>query len=418
MRPLVQMRCVQTCGQTPDDGRSLFGSVNVNVWKKQSVKWFKGEKRSSKGVKGAEPRTLYSKRFYGTLKTYDSKKKQVPLTEDEDTSSDLLKTLQRTEDERRVNGFTKIQEHRERSISEHLAGYKTHLEAKNNTAIHVKVQISRVQKLIDATSVKTIDDLDGGKIINTLASWRSKKKKSISVGSSNHYLVAIKGFTRWLWQEKRTTEDTFCNLKKLNSQTDRRRVRRAMTEEEVKKLLWVTQESRKTYRGLLWKLNPTDRVLLYSIAIYTGLRSIEIASLKVSSFDLETKTVIVQASNTKNRKKASLPIHPTLLALLKPAIEKLPSSGSLLFGVLDPTQGIQGKVFARDLKRAGIAILDDQGRVLDFHSLRYTFITSLAKAGVHPGKAQRLARHSDINLTMGVYTQLDVDDLRDAVESI
>jgi len=414
----VQIRCKQNALMKV---APLFGSVVMSVWRKQTVVWMLGEKRSKKGIDGAEPRTLYSKNFYGTLKTYDGKKKQVPLTEDEDTSSDLLKTLQRTEDERRVNGFTKIQEHRERSISEHLEAYKTHLEAKNNTETHVKVQISRVQKLIDATSVKNIDDLDGGKILNTLATWRSRKKKSISVGSSNHYLVAIKGFTRWLWQEKRTTEDTFCNLKKLNAQTDRRRVRRAMTEEEVKKLLWVTAECRKTYRGAAWKLNPTDRVLLYSIAIYTGLRSIEIGSLRSSSFNMETKTLTVEASNTKNRKKASLPIHPTLLELLRPMIccnPNLPSPSTLLFPGLDPVQGIPGKVFVRDLKRAGIAIVDDQGRVLDFHSLRYTFITSLAKAGVHPGKAQRLARHSDINLTMNTYTQLEVDDLRGAMEMI
>ena len=391
----------------------------MNVWKKQTVRYFVGDKRSSKGVKGAEPRTEDSKRWYGTLKTYDGKKKQVPLTEDEDTSSDLLKTLQRTEDERRVNGFSKIQEHREKHVSEHLEAYKTHLEAKNNTLAHVTLAISRVQKLLTACSVKTIDDLDGGKVLNTLATWRTRKKKSISVGSSNHYLTAIKGFSRWLWHEKRTTEDVFCNLKKLNAQTDRRRVRRAMTEEEVRRLVWVTSESRKTFRGAEWKLNPADRVLLYSIAVYTGLRSIEIASLMFSSFDLETKTLVVQASNTKNRKKASLPIHPVLVELLKPLVSNpLTSSTSLLFPGPLIAQRLPGKVFTRDLKRAGIAILDDQGRVLDFHSLRYTFITSLARAGVHPGKAQRLARHSDINLTMGVYTQLDVDDLREAVDSI
>jgi hypothetical protein len=107
--------------------------MTMSVWKKQSVKWFKGEKRSTKGVNGAEPRTLYSKRFYGTLKTYDQKKKQVPLTEDQDTSEALLKTLQRTEDERRVNGYTKTQEQREKSICEHLEDFRTYLKAKNNT---------------------------------------------------------------------------------------------------------------------------------------------------------------------------------------------------------------------------------------------------------------------------------------------
>lgn len=394
----------------------------MKVWKKQSVKWFKGEKRSSKGVKGAEPRTIYSKRWYGTVKTYDGKKKQVPLTEDEDTSSDMLKRLQRTEDERKVIGFTKIDEHRQKSILDHLDDFKTSLESKNNTPAHIKLTISRIKALLTECGVKTVADFDGSKVLNTLSKWRSRKKKSISVGSSNHYLVAIKGFTRWLWTEKRTTEDVFVNLKKLNSQTDRRRVRRPMTSEEIGRLIWVTSESRKTYRGSNWKLNPSDRVLLYSIALYTGLRSIEIGSLKVSSFDLETKTVTVEASNTKNRKKASLPIHPTLFELLKSRFESDPNifstPQSLLFSGLNPLHRIPGKVFVRDLRRAGIALRDSQERVLDFHSLRYTFITSLALAGVHPAKAQRLARHSDINLTMSVYTQLDVDDLRGAVDLI
>lgn len=392
----------------------------MRVWKKQTVVWMLGEKRSKKGIEGAEPRTLHSKNYYGTLKTYDGKKKQVPLTEDEDTSSDLLKSLQRIEDERRARGFTKIDESRSKSIFDHLDDFQTSLEARNNTPAHITLTVSRITALLTACNVKTIDDLDGGVIQNTLAKWRTRKKKSISAGSSNHYLTAIKGFSRWLWQEKRTTEDVFVNLKKLNSQTDRRRVRRAMNEEEVKNLLWVTSESRKTYRGSNWSLSPADRVLLYSIAVYTGLRSIEIASLTFSSFDLETKTLTVQASNTKNRKKASLPIHPVLLDLLKTRIEgnpKVPSHSLLFPGPLIANR-LPGKVFVRDLRRSKIAIRDDQDRVLDFHSLRYTFITSLARAGVHPGKAQRLARHSDINLTMGVYTQLDVDDLRGAVELI
>ncbi len=43
-------------------------------------------------------------------------------------------------------------------------------------------------------------------------------------------------------------------------------------------------------------------------------------------------------------------------------------------------------------------------RVVDFHGLRHTFITSLANGGVHPKTAQILARHSDINMTMSRYT--------------
>lgn len=79
---------------------------------------------------------------------------------------------------------------------------------------------------------------------------------------------------------------------------------------------------------------------------------------------------------------------------------------------------VGGKFLQRDLKRAGNYYVDASGRHADFHALRYTFVTSLAKAGVHPSKAQRLARHSTPMLTMSVYTSLDVDDLRSTVASL
>ena len=58
----------------------------------------------------------------------------------------------------------------------------------------------------------------------------------------------------------------------------------------------------------------------------------------------------------------------------------------------------------RDLDEAGIPYRDDAGRVADFHSLRHTFITNLARGGVHPKVAQALARHSTITLTMDRYS--------------
>jgi hypothetical protein len=68
-----------------------------------------------------------------------------------------------------------------------------------------------------------------------------------------------------------------------------------------------------------------------------------------------------------------------------------------------------------DLAEAGIAPEDDQGRIVDFHGQRMTFITALARVGVPPAIAQKLARHSDINLTMGTYTRLQMADLAEAV---
>ena len=53
---------------------------------------------------------------------------------------------------------------------------------------------------------------------------------------------------------------------------------------------------------------------------------------------------------------------------------------------------------------AEIPYQDESGRYADFHALRHTFTTNLAKARVHPKTAQVLARHSTINITMELYT--------------
>jgi len=76
------------------------------------------------------------------------------------------------------------------------------------------------------------------------------------------------------------------------------------------------------------------------------------------------------------------------------------------------------RVFDRDLAYTGIAKTDADGRTVDVHSLRHTFATLLSKAGVVPRMAQELMRHSDIRLTMNVYTHLQLAATAGAVEAL
>ena len=62
------------------------------------------------------------------------------------------------------------------------------------------------------------------------------------------------------------------------------------------------------------------------------------------------------------------------------------------------------RILDRDLAAAGIAKRDDRGRTIDVHAMRHTFASHLVAAGVAPRIAQAAMRHSDIRLTMGVYT--------------
>jgi hypothetical protein len=89
------------------------------------------------------------------------------------------------------------------------------------------------------------------------------------------------------------------------------------------------------------------------------------------------------------------------------------------------------KILDRDLVAAGLARRvegpdgkvridkrDDRGRTLDVHALRTTFGTLLSKDGVAPQTAQAAMRHSDIRLTMGVYTDPKLLDVRGALDAL
>src|SRR4029079_10069974 len=70
------------------------------------------------------------------------------------------------------------------------------------------------------------------------------------------------------------------------------------------------------------------------------------------------------------------------------------------------------KVFNRDIALAGIAKRDERGRTACVHSLRHSYASLLVRGGVAPRVAQAALRHSDVRLTMQVYTDpklLDVD---------
>ena len=76
------------------------------------------------------------------------------------------------------------------------------------------------------------------------------------------------------------------------------------------------------------------------------------------------------------------------------------------------------RILNRDLQQAGIAKRDERGRTLDIHALRTTFGTLLSKGGVAPRTAQAAMRHSDIRLTMQVYTDPKLLDVRGALDAL
>ncbi len=71
-----------------------------------------------------------------------------------------------------------------------------------------------------------------------------------------------------------------------------------------------------------------------------------------------------------------------------------------------------------DLEACKIAPTDSSGRTVDFHALRHSYISLMARAGVAPKVLMDLARHSDVNLTMGYYSHTLMADRAEALKSL
>lgn len=54
----------------------------------------------------------------------------------------------------------------------------------------------------------------------------------------------------------------------------------------------------------------------------------------------------------------------------------------------------------------------------DLHSIRHRYVTELARAGVSITLARDLARHSDIRLTVGIYSHVNLLEKAAAVNGI
>jgi integrase len=234
------------------------------------------------------------------------------------------------------------------------------------------------------------------------------EKKIRSSRTINAYLTAIKSFVQYLVDIELLSSHPLKSVRKLNQEIGSRKKRRAMTADEVERLLQVATGGRNSKK---WK--PGERVLIYRLLLGTGLRSTELSLLTPNQIDFECCRLRIEAAKTKNKKADVLPMRPDLVQAVKEWIaEHGIQSHERIFHY---KSRLLCDAFYRDLTVAGIERKASDGRCLDVHALRKTFGTMLAKAGVPLTTTQRLMRHSTPVITAKLYIDVDPLDMANAL---
>ena len=218
-------------------------------------------------------------------------------------------------------------------------------------------------------------------------------------------------------------------------------VRRAMTDDEITRFLraaeaddretaktWQTKgggETNHRRKGLRIPQAPLWRGFLE-----TGARWSELTRTEWADVDAGRRTLLLRAENTKSRRRRIVPLGRQFLEELGRLRDMQERVLGHAVGAAEPVfrtpeaarwsraTNNAMRIFDRLLIRAEIQRVDAEGRKLDIHALRHTFGSRMARSGAGLVHVQRLMGHSDPKLTAQVYTHLDVEDLRGAIEGV
>ena len=297
--------------------------------------------------------------------------------------------------------------HEARDLADHLKDFHAYLVAKGGTAKHGVVSTNRARKVLRLARIKRISDLTLSKAQSALAMLRSE---GLGQETINHHVRAVKAFSRWLWRDGRAREHFLAHLATTSSEADRRRRRRALTPAEALRLIQAAEGSGKTVGGL----TGPDRARLYSLALGTGFRASELASLTPERFDLASNppTATVPGAYTKNGREAVQPLPRNLADRLAPWLASLPA-GIPIFNLSDRA----AEMLRVDLTEAEIEYETASG-MCDFHALRGCYISYLVASGASVKVCQDLARHSTPSLTIGLYAKASLHDIQGALEAL
>jgi len=263
--------------------------------------------------------------------------------------------------------------------------------------------------------------------------WLSSRSEEVSAATHNHALARLRTFARWSINDGKLTDDPTAGIRRMNEDDDLRQPPRAMTHEELAALL---------------KVAPPMRRLRYLFGARAGLRQTEVSKLTWAALDLDAGYLILKAKGTKSKRSAEIPLASEIIDLARQV---------RLADAMNETRVFAGVTLCRltwlrDLERAGLitvnsprALLerrrkaggrthykptvadpgveligyrDDRGCVLSIGSLRKTFGTHLAATEKNVSLVAALMRHTDPKLTLKLYTDPRLLDMRAAVDRI
>jgi integrase len=304
---------------------------------------------------------------------------------------------------------------------------------------HYKNVKSRLDRTVATLHLADLRDLQPVQVIR----YRNQQREQgASNRTANLVVDSLCAMFAWALGCGMIEANPLRNVRRLPDGAGNQRYRRrALSDEEIERLLRAAESDDREISAAWWEKGGGDgnprrhperipQAPMWMAFLETGARWSELTKTRWADWDLEQRTLVLRAENTKSKKRRVLPLREQLAVVLKGLrvtqeriLGRVPAPSEPVFLSPEAVKWMKAtnnamRLFRRVLKRAEIPRLDIEGRKIDIHSLRHTFGSRLARNGVGLVQVQRLMGHSDPKLTAQVYTHLDVEDLRQAVNTV
>jgi len=195
------------------------------------------------------------------------------------------------------------------------------------------------------------------------------------------------------------TIKTFRKIKKLNKGNDNAR-NRIISKTEFSDML---------------KDAPLHLRPILIMAYHTGMRKGEILNLTWDKVDTNKRFIYLEATDTKDREKRSIPISDELYKALE-AIPKAIHDKHVFLYKGKPIEDLRTGL-KKACKDAGISYGRGEKSGFVLHDLRHTFNTNMRKAGVPESVIMKITGHST-RAMFDRYNTIDEDDLQTAIQQM
>lgn len=298
-----------------------------------------------------------------------------------------------------------------RYVADLLDDYAAELAAREASAAYRANVARMLGALAAACGWHTWADVREGPVTAFLTRLRAgtKGRPGVSPSTANGYVRAAKGFAGW-HAERVDQRNPLRALKLLNDKVGRRRSRRVLTDDELRRLIAAAGGAPDRPNAAI---TGALRAALYRVAAYTGLRAGELASLTPAHFELgaDPPVVRVRAESSKGRREEVVPLHSELVAWLREWLGGRDPHARLWPGEW-AKQRRQVKWIGRDARRAGL------GAGVIFQGLRRRFVTAVIRSGADIDEVRRLARHRSPQTTLENYAETTAKDGKRAVDRL